>query len=168
MISFEIKKFKDPVLRKRAELVLKGERGLKELVFKMVDIMVESDGIGLAAPQLGILKRIIVAKTGPDNKSDFLCLINPKILKKSKEKILIEEGCLSFPGIFLDINRPIEIEIESENIEGKKINLTAKGVLSRVLQHELDHLDGVLFFNRLVLWKRWKFKFKNLWALFIF
>jgi len=88
-------------------------------------------------------------------------LINPKIVKKSKEKEKDKEGCLSFPGIFLEIKRAKEIMVEGQDIKGREIRLRAKGLLARVLQHEIDHLDGILFFDRLGFLKRIKFKLKG-------
>ena len=87
-------------------------------------------------------------------------MINPKIIKKSKETEIGEEGCLSFPRVFLKIKRAKEIEVEGLDIKGRKINLKAKNFLARIFQHEIDHLDGILFFHRLGLFKKIKFRLK--------
>ena len=126
----------------------------------MAQTMKEKNGIGLSAPQIGVSKRIIVVQTDFENQ-DFLAVINPKIIKKSRETETGEEGCLSFPGIYLKIKRAKEIEIEGLDINGKKLNLKTKGLLARVFQHEIDHLDGVLFFNRLNFLGRIKLKLKQ-------
>jgi len=91
-----------------------------------------------------------------------LALINPKIIKKSREKSVLEEGCLSFPNIFLTIKRAKRVEVRALNIEGKEIVLKGEGIMAHIFQHEIDHLDGILFFDRLPLRKRIVFKIKNL------
>ncbi len=150
----KIRKFNEKVLRKKAEPVEKIDGEIKKLVFDMVETMKVNDGVGLAAPQVGVSKRVIVVQGNP--------LINPKILKKKGVMLFAEEGCLSFPNIYIEIKRFDEIEIEALDIEGKKIELEAKGLLARVIQHEIDHIDGILFFNRLGLIEKIKFKLKHL------
>lgn len=164
MAILEIKKFKSPVLRKGCEEVENITSQIEELVFDMVETMKKNRGVGLAAPQVGESKRVVVIQPNP-RKQEFLAVINPKIIKKSKEEDLLEEGCLSFPDIFINISRPREIEIEALDIKGNKIKMQAKGFLSHVFQHEIDHLNGVLFFDRLGLFEKIKFKLKNLWRL---
>jgi len=162
MALLEIKKFKSPVLRKRCEEIKEITSQIEKLVFDMAETMKKSRGIGLAASQVGALKRIIVIQ--PDlRKQEFIALINPKIIKKSEKKDLLEEGCLSFPNIFINISRPKKVEVEALDIKGDKIKIRAEGILSHVFQHEIDHLDGILFFDRLSLIERIKFKFKNIW-----
>jgi len=102
----------------------------------------------------------VITVLDPENHR-LLGLINPKILKKSKEKEMGEEGCLSFPGIFLKIKRAQEVEVEGLDINGNEIKLKAQGLLARVFQHEIDHLDGILFFNRLNPIKKIGFKLKH-------
>ena len=156
----EIKKLNDPILRKKASLVDKVDNKIKTIVSDLLETMKESEGIGLAAPQIGISKQVIVVLA--DEKSqDVLALINPHILKKSKEKDIMEEGCLSFPGIYLDIKRSTKIEVEALSLNGKKVKFKAKGLLARIIQHETDHINGILFFNRLGFIEKIKFKFKN-------
>jgi len=157
MAILEIKKFGNPVLRKRSVSVDRITREVKKLIVDMVQTMEKGNGIGLAAPQVGVNKRIVVIKTGIEGQ-EFFELINPKILKKSNDLVLGEEGCLSFPDVFINIRRPKEIEVEGQDISGKKIELTAKGLLARVLCHEIDHLNGVLFFDRLSFFQKLKFK----------
>ena len=160
MAILEIKKFKDPVLRKRSKKIRKVNDKIKKLIVDMAQTMEQGQGIGLAAPQVGVLKRIIVVKADLKGQR-ILALINPKIVKKGREKEKEEEGCLSFPGIFLEIKRAKEIKVKAMNIKGEKVKLKAKGILARVIQHEIDHLNGVLFYNRLSLIKRIIFKLKN-------
>ena len=152
----EIKKYPDPILRKKSEEVKEITQEIKNLGQNMIETMVKGQGIGLAAPQVGELKRIITVKTqkGPE------IFINPKITKKSRETEILEEGCLSFPGLFLKIKRVKGVEVESLDIEGRKLHIKVIGVLAQAFQHEIDHLDGVLFIDRLSLVQRWKIKKK--------
>jgi len=159
MAILEIKKFNNPVLRKKCQEVKEISEDIKKLINDMTETMKKKQGIGLAAPQVGVLKRIIVVRAGLENQR-ILDLINPKILKKSSKKETGEEGCLSFPGIFLKIKRAKEVEVEGLNRNGEEIKIKASGLLARVFQHEIDHLDGILFFDRLNFWQRIKFNLK--------
>jgi len=159
MAILEIKKFNEPVLRKKCEKVKKVDEEIKKLIVDMVQTMKEEQGIGLAAPQVGVSKRVIVVQTDLEGRR-ILALVNPKIIKKSQEKEKDEEGCLSFPGIFLEIKRAKEVEVEGLDIKREKIKLKAKGLLARVFQHEIDHLDGVLFIDRISFWQRLKIRKK--------
>ncbi len=149
-----IKKYPDPILRKKCKEVKEITPKIKELTLNMIETMKKADGVGLAAPQVGVLKRIIVAETERGPKG----FINPKILKKSRKKETIEEGCLSFPSLFLKIKRAKEVEIEALDGNGKKIK--AQGFLARILQHEIDHLDGILFIDKIPFWQKWSLKKK--------
>jgi len=160
MAVLEIKKFNEPVLRKRCRKVREIDKKIKQLIVDIAQTMEKNQGIGLAAPQVGVLKKVIVVK-GDFKGQGILALVNPKITKKSKEKEKDIEGCLSFPGIFLEIKRAKEVEIKGLDINGEKIRLKTKGLLARVLQHEIDHLDGTLFFKRLNFLQRLKFKLKH-------
>jgi len=159
MAVLEIKKFKEPVLKKKCREVGRIDKKVKKLIVDMVQTMEKNQGVGLAAPQIGVPERIIIVRAD-FRTSRILVLINPKILGKSKEIETAEEGCLSFPGIFLKIKRAKEIEVEGLDINGKNIRLKARRMLARVFQHEIDHLDGILFFNRLSFIKRLLFKIK--------
>ncbi len=161
MAILEIKKFKDPVLRRKCRKVRKIDKEIRKLIVDMVQTMGKGQGVGLAAPQVGVLKRIIVVQTDLKGQR-ILALINPKVINKSREKEKGEEGCLSFPGIFLEIKRSKQVEIKALDINGKEIKFKAQGFLARVFQHEIDHLDGILFFNRLNIIKRIMFKLKHL------
>lgn len=151
----KIKKFNEKVLRKKAKPVEKIDNKIKKLVLNMIETMKVNDGAGLAAPQVGVSKRIVVIQ-------DDLILINPKITRKGKIKLFDEEGCLSFPDIYINIKRFNKIEVEALNAEGRKVKFEAKELLARVIQHEIDHIDGIPFFNRLGLIEKIKFKLKHL------
>ena len=160
MSILKIKKFNEPVLRKKCLIINKIDKEVKDLVVSMAQTMVENQGIGLAAPQVGESKRVIVVVTDLEGQGIFE-LINPRIIRKSKEMETGEEGCLSFPGIFLKIKRAKEVDVEGLDIKGEKIRLKAKGLLARVFQHEIDHLDGILFFHRLNFAQKIKFRIKH-------
>ncbi len=159
MAILEIKKFNEPVLREKCKKVRKIDKKIKKLAIDMVQTMKKGQGIGLAAPQVGVLKRVIVVQTDLGGQR-ILALVNPKIIKKGFETEVSEEGCLSFPGIFLEIKRAKEVEVEGLDIKGKKIKLKAKGLLARVFQHEIDHLDGILFIDKISFWQKLKIRKK--------
>jgi peptide deformylase len=161
MAILEIKKYNNPVLRKKCQEVKEISDDIRKLINDMQETMRENKGVGLAAPQVGILKRIVVIDLD-FIKQDISELINPKILNKSREIEIEEEGCLSFPNVFLKIKRAKKIEVEYLDKEGKQTKIEASGLLARVIQHEIDHLDGILFFDRLPFLQRIKFKFKNI------
>ncbi len=158
----KIIKYPNPILKKKSEEVKEITPGIKELVLNIMAIMEEKKGIGLAAPQVGELKRIIIVQTTGSEKfttgKGAEAFINPKILKKSKETEVMEEGCLSFPELFLEIKRAKTIEIEATNLEGTKIQFKADGIGARAFQHEIDHLDGILFIDKVGFWQKLKIK----------
>ena len=121
----------------------------------MLDTMYAAPGIGLAAVQVGILKRLVVIDISRENeKKKPIFLVNPKIVLRSKKTSIYEEGCLSLPGHFAEIERPKECEVNYIDYHGKERKLKAKGLLSTCIQHEVDHLDGVLFVDYLSKLKR--------------
>ncbi len=148
MEKLELKLYPDPVLRKKCEPVEGVTGEIKELISAMLAIMQAKNGIGLAGPQVGILKQIIVVGAIPKITKPF-GLINPKIIKKLRKKEFGDEGCLSVPGIYAEIGRPGIVEVSGITTEGKKIRLEAENLFARVLQHEIDHLSGILFPDRL-------------------
>jgi peptide deformylase len=154
MAILEIKKYPDPILRKKAEEVKEITEEIKKIAQDMIETKRSSQGIGLAAPQVGILKRIIVLRT--ENHPQVL--VNPEILEKSKEKEIMEEGCLSFPGLYLKIKRAKRVKVEALDEKGEKIKIQAEGLPARIFQHEIDHLDGILFIDRLSFWQKLKIK----------
>jgi peptide deformylase len=141
------------ILRNKSTEVDKISTVVKILVENMIDTLRTKPGVGIAAPQLGINKRIIVIESrGVERENgeinDILplqVLINPTILKFSREKIEMEEGCFSIPNCFGPVERPKKIKVVALDLDGKKISINASGFLSRVIQHETDHLDGILF-----------------------
>lgn len=156
----EIKKFNDSVLRKKAKKIGNIDQETKQLAVNMAQTMKKGEGIGLAAPQVGILKRVITIETDYRNRG-ILALINPKIIKKSREKEKDTEGCLSFPGIYIELKRAKKIEVKAKNINGEKIKFSAEGLLARAIQHEIDHLDGIVFYKHLNFFKRIAFQIKH-------
>ncbi len=143
----EIRLNGDEILRKKAREVEKVDEKIKELLDDMVETMHEYNGVGLAAPQVGILRRIIVIDLYDGNKP--LKLVNPKLLKtKGKQKV--DEGCLSFPNQFAKMIRPKEVEVEALNEDGKKIRIKAEDLLAQALVHEIEHLDGILFVDNMI------------------
>lgn len=147
-------KFPDPILRKVSENVNSFDSELHKLIEDMLDTMYEVHGIGLAAPQIGVLKRVIVADIEQlEGKRNPVILINGVIMKR-EGLVEFEEGCLSVPGIREVVKRSERIKVHGFNEKGEKIAIEADGMLSIVLQHELDHLDGLLFIDRLPRGKR--------------
>ena len=140
----------DPILRKKSESLEKVDDKIRELLDDMLETMYAAPGIGLAAVQVGILKRIIVIDISKNKeKKTPLFLINPEIISKSKKTSVYEEGCLSLPGYFAEIERPAECQIKFIDYNGKERVLVANGLLATCIQHEVDHLNGVLFIDYL-------------------
>ena len=145
----------DPILRKKSKFLEKVDDELRRLLDDMLATMYSAPGIGLAAVQVGILKRAIVIDVSKDKeKKNPFFLINPEIISKSKNTSTHEEGCLSLPGFFAEIERPAECQIRYIDYFGKKKEMKASGILSTCIQHEIDHLDGVLFIDYLSKLKR--------------
>ena len=140
----------DPILRKKSSPVEEVNNDLRKLLNDMLETMYEAPGIGLAAVQVGILKRLIVIDISKNKeKKEPLFLINPKLTFKSKNTSVYEEGCLSLPGHFAEIERPAECHLTFIDYSGKEKNLKAQGLLATCIQHEIDHLDGILFIDYL-------------------
>jgi peptide deformylase len=140
----------DPILRKKSEKLEKVDNELRLLLDDMLETMYAAPGIGLAAVQVGILKRLIVIDISKDKeKKNPIFLINPEIIFKSKKTSIYEEGCLSLPGYFAEIERPEECHIKYIDYDGKKKEMKANGLLATCIQHEIDHLNGKLFIDYL-------------------
>jgi peptide deformylase len=139
-------KFGDPVLKSKASPVREFGPELRAEVERMVSIMRDGMGVGLAATQLGVLRRLLVFQAGPDNEPT--ALVNPAIEWSSRELSLAEEGCLSLPRVSMDVERPLHVRVSGRDVEGEAIEIEASGLEARVLQHEIDHLDGVLILDR--------------------
>ena len=145
----EIYTLGDRVLRQPAKRVARVDAEIRQLAKEMLQTMYSSDGIGLAAPQVAIHKQLIVIDCEPDEPTNQpLILINPAIKKFSREACLYQEGCLSVPGVYLDVQRPEIIEVAYKDERGRPKTLTATGLLSRAIQHEMDHLNGIMFVDR--------------------
>lgn len=143
MAILEIRKAGDPVLKQKAAPVEKITKKTRELIESMADTMYKADGVGLAAPQVGVSQRIIVIDVG----EGLIGLVNPVITERDGLESA-SEGCLSIPGVFGDVERASHVVVEAHDRNGKPVRITGKGLLARALQHEIDHLDGVLFIER--------------------
>ena len=140
----------DPLLRKKSEELEKVDGSVRNLMDDMLETMYAAPGIGLAAVQVGILKRLVVIDISKgDEKKNPIFLINPVVTHKSKNTSTFEEGCLSLPGHFAEIERPAECHVDYIDYNGKKKKLEAKGILATCIQHEIDHLNGILFIDYL-------------------
>ncbi len=139
----------DPILRKKCNPVEKVDDEIKKLMKDMLETMYDAPGIGLAAIQIGILKRLVVIDISKDEKKNPLFLVNPKIISQSKTTSVYEEGCLSLPGQFAEIERPSECLVKYIDLDGKEKELKADGLLATCIQHEVDHLNGILFIDYL-------------------
>ena len=143
----EIRKIGEDVLRKKSKTVDVFDNKLKVLIEDMLDTMYDAEGVGLAAPQIGILKKIVVIDIGDE--TGVHVLINPEITSKSGSQIG-DEGCLSVPGVFEEVERPNVVTVKAQNENGENITLTGEGFLARAICHELDHLEGTLFVDKVV------------------
>jgi len=141
----------DKMLETKAEPVSVFDEALASLASEMFDIMHDGDGVGLAAPQVGVPQRIFIVHIDGDKRRLF---VNPEIIETSQEVVEYEEGCLSFPGLYFTVKRPAAVKIQAFNEKGKPFTLDADGFLARVVQHEYDHLDGKLFIDRITSLKR--------------
>ena len=145
----------DPILRKKSEKIEKVDDQLRKLMDDMLETMYEAPGIGLAAVQIGILKRVVVIDVSREKeKKNPLYLVNPEVTFKSNNTSRHEEGCLSLPGYFAEVERPAECSVKYIDYLGKQKNLEAKGLLATCIQHEVDHLNGILFIDHLSKLKR--------------
>ena len=140
----------DPILREKSAALEKVDDEIRALLDDMLETMYAAPGIGLAAVQVGILKRLIVIDISKnEEKKNPLFLINPEIISRSKKTSIYEEGCLSLPGHFAEVERPAECQIKFVDYDGKEKELQANGLLATCIQHEVDHLNGVLFIDYL-------------------
>ena len=149
--TFEVVLYPDPVLRKESEDVTAFDEDLRATVDEMFERMFEKDGVGLAAPQVGLLRRILVLNDeGDREKPDRnITLINPTIKSFSGAKVQFEEGCLSLPGIHCEVTRPERCVVHAYDVEGTEFELEYEGFVARIIQHEHDHLQGVLLVDRM-------------------
>jgi peptide deformylase len=141
-----VRKFGDPVLRTTARPVARFDAELRDEIAKMGVLMHDAYGIGLAATQVGILHRVLVYRVESD--SPVNALVNPTIEWSSKDKEWAEEGCLSLPAVHVDVERPVHVRVRAQDEQGDEILVEASGLEARVIQHEMDHLDGTLILDR--------------------
>jgi len=160
MAVLEIKKYPSMVLKERAISVKRIDESHQKLIEDMIETMHAAPGIGLAAPQVGVSERIIVIDLREDGKPSPIALINPEIISHGEEFIEAEEGCLSLPGFIALIKRFESVVVKGLDREGKEQIISAGGLLSRALQHEIDHLDGTLILDRANFLKREFYKKK--------
>lgn len=146
MAVLKVRRYGDPVLRRRASAVESVTAEVLRLVADMTDTMYDEIGIGLAAPQVGHSLRLMVV--GDEEGRGVQALVNP-VITESGGTVTAEEGCLSLPGIFADVTRAQWVKLEAHDLDGKPVAIAARGLRARVFQHEIDHLDGVLFIDRL-------------------
>jgi peptide deformylase len=147
-LEFSLTLYPDPVLRKVADPVRAFDEDLVRIVAAMFERMIASKGVGLAAPQVGLKKRILVLSASGEAK-DNLALINPTIVARSGPDTVFDEGCLSFPGIYAEVKRPDRCTVQAFDPLGEAIEREYSGFESRIIQHEFDHLEGVLLVDRM-------------------
>jgi peptide deformylase len=146
--AHEIRIFGDPVLKSRAAPVKDFDDSLKQLAEDMLRIMHEAEGAGLAANQIGRLKRIFVAVYEDEGELREFIVVNPVIEKRSEAQEKDTEGCLSIPGIGVEVERPVAVTLAGQDLSGEPMRVEAEGRLARIFQHEIDHLDGILMLDR--------------------
>ena len=148
----EIVTLPDPVLRRKARKVTDFGPGLQQLIDDMVDSMRAEPGVGLAAPQVGVQERVVVVEFGDDEDENIppklYAVVNPEFTRLSKDMVVGTEGCLSIPGYLGDVERHAAVVVKGQNRRGQPVTIKAQGWLARIFQHEMDHLDGVLFVDR--------------------
>jgi len=141
-----IRSFGDPVLRTKAGAVTRFDESLQEEVARMDRLMGDALGLGLAATQVGVLHRLFVYRAGPD--APLVAVVNPELEWASQDEDVAEEGCLSLPRVTVDVERPLHVRVSARDEHGEPITIEASGLEARVIQHEMDHLDGVLILDR--------------------
>jgi peptide deformylase len=154
MSILKLRKYGDPVLRKKAEEIPAIDEEIRKLASDMLETLKSIGGIGLAGNQVGVAKRIfVIDRTHIDGEEEPIILINAELLESSGDQV-IEEGCLSAPGIYENVTRPHKVKIRGLNLKGNRMEIEGEGLLSRALLHEIDHLNGVLFIDHLSTIKR--------------
>ncbi len=157
MSLLEIKKYPDNILKEKAEPVREFDSNLQKLIDDMIETMYAAPGIGLAANQVGVLKQLLILDVMQDEKSSLLVLINPEIVHQEGE-IDSDEGCLSIPEYTTLVKRAEKVKVNAYDRDGKPVEIEGEGLLARVLQHEIDHLNGILFVDRIGRIKKEFFK----------
>ena len=145
MATIQIRTFPDPILKQKSKRIKAVDSAVKHLSGDMLDTMYHAQGVGLAAPQIGIPLRMIVLSI-PGN--DEMVLINPEVVRRSGERLL-SEGCLSVPGYIGEVKRSESVIVKGRNLKGKEIRIKAEGLLAQALEHEIDHLNGILYIDHI-------------------
>jgi peptide deformylase len=143
----QVRKFGDPVLRARALPVERFDETLAAEVERMGELMDDALGVGLAATQVGVLHRVLVYRADPED--PITALVNPELQWSSEELELLGEGCLSLPGVRVEVERPARVKVRARDVRGLEVEVEAEGLRARVIQHEIDHLDGILILDRI-------------------
>ena len=152
----------DPVLRRPSEPVTGFDDELRSLVADLFETMYDADGIGLAAPQVGVSRRVCVVDVRGEGADGRVALVNPRMVRASRSRDRETEGCLSIPGVEEVVERPNEVLVEGFDVQGRPVEFEAHGIFARAVQHEIDHLDGILFIDRIsplkrrMLLKKWR------------
>jgi peptide deformylase len=142
----QIRQYPDPALRLKANDVESFDADLARLVEQLQHLLIDANGLGLAATQLGVLRRVFVLRPDPD--LDLQVLVNPRLVESSDERVADDEGCLSLQGVVIPVERHERVTVEASDPEGNQVRLELEGLPARVAQHELDHLDGILILDR--------------------
>jgi peptide deformylase len=142
-----IRTFGDPALKSKATEVVAFDEALREEVARMGRLMVDALGVGLAANQLGVMHRVLIYRAGAN--APLVAVVNPRLEWASTEQEVAEEGCLSLPGVVVDVERPLHVRVSARDERGDEMLVEASGLEARVIQHEMDHLDGVLILDRI-------------------
>jgi peptide deformylase len=149
----KIRTYGDPVLREKAAPIAEIDDDVRALAADMLDTVADAEGVGLAGPQIGVSRRIIVVHPPPPleggERGAPTVYVNPEILSKGGPQESAEEGCLSIPGVYEQVKRPRQVSVKAQGLDGKEIRVDVEGIHGRILQHEIDHLDGVLFVDRI-------------------
>src|SRR6478672_6198239 len=143
----QVRQFGDPVLKAKAVPVERFDDRLRAEVARMAGVMGDAIGVGLAATQLGVMHRVLVYKVGEDGL--LAALVNPELEWVGNDVEEVEEGCLSLPGVHVDVERPVRVRVRARDEHGEPLTIEASGLEARVIQHEIDHLDGVLILDRI-------------------
>ncbi|TYB30330.1 MAG: peptide deformylase [Candidatus Mcinerneyibacterium aminivorans] len=148
---YRIVYYGDKRLTAENDKITEVNKKIKEIAQKMINTMKEQQGIGLAGPQVGINKKIVVIDLsfGQEDKNKYMVLLNPEIIKYSEKTDVMEEGCLSFPELFIEVERSKEIKVKARTLEDEEVEFEADSFLARVLQHEIDHINGIVFVDRI-------------------
>lgn len=156
-ILYPIRKYPDPILRQVAAPIEKITEETRTLAADMVETMFAANGVGLAANQVGVSLRLVVIEMGTENQRATVALVNPEIMLATDEEVA-EEGCLSVPGFYEPVKRALHVTVKGTDLDGSEKILKCSGLAARAFQHEIDHLDGILFVDRLSPLKRQLFR----------